>query len=147
MTDAPIGGQRKPVSSQLVVADQPARLALVDRLIPLAPRNWVWVPDDRAPEDSSRPRARVSQRVLEPGGTGSTGRVWVTFALTVSVPSGDGLQAAETSLDDEVDALLHALSTAHIPWSRAEKHTFDDEAGRLGYQIDIRIYTTKRKAD
>jgi hypothetical protein len=130
---------------ELEVADKAARLVLVELLQPLLPKRWTWIADEAAATDSDRPRARASQRKIEPGGTGAGTRHWVTFALTVTVPSGDGLAAAEVQLDDDIDAFLHALDSVRIPWSEANKQRFADEGNRLGYQVDIRIYTTKRK--
>lgn len=131
----------------LIVADEPARKVLVQQLQPLLPKTWTWVADDSASEDSKRTRVRASQRKIEPGGTGNRSRHWVTFALTITVPSGDGLAAAENVLDDELDGFLHAMDEARIPWSEATKQRFADENDRLGYQVDVRVYTVFRKVE
>lgn len=132
--------------AQLNVSGSAARKALARELQQHAPAKWQWIADDRAADDSSKTRARVSQRDIEPSDTGDRRRRWVTFAVTVTVPSLDGIAKAEDDLDDELDAFLEACSAAGVPWTKASKGKFEDEGNRWGYQVDIRIPTNRKAA-
>jgi hypothetical protein len=115
----------------------PARTVLADVLRPLLPAKARWqLIDHEAPaDDSNRTRVRISQRTISHSTTGSSRMHTIGFQLVVTVPT-ETLEAAEAALDDDVDAFLHALDAAQVPWTTATKGRYADEGGRLGYTID-----------
>lgn len=124
----------------LTVADKPARAVLVDLVRPLVPKQWVLVDDESAQPDEQRTRVRFAQRKIAPGALGSARVHLVTFQATITVP-GDTLSDSEKRLDDDLDAFLFALDSANIPWTEATKGRYADENNRLGYSLEITIYT------
>src|SRR4051812_47974243 len=124
------------------VPNVPARKVLADALRPLFPAKarWHLVEGEQAADDSSRTRVRIAQRSISHSDTGVSADHLIGFRVTITVPT-DSLEGAEARLDDDLDAFLHALDAADVPWDRAEKGQFADEGGRLGYGLDITIRT------
>lgn len=128
------------MSATLVVSDEPARKVLVGLIRPHLSKRWVLFDDERPGVDDARPRVRIVQRSVEPGGTGTRAQHRVTFRVTVTVPA-DSLQEAEDALDDDLSAVLHAFDAAGILWGKADKSVFADENNRLGYSFDLSLLT------
>lgn len=127
---------------------EPARRKLAEALVPLFPvkGRWQLVEGEQAAEDSGRTRVRIAQRSIRPADSGYVRAHLVTFRITITVPSGDGLEAAEAQLDDDMDAFLYALDFGtSAEWTSADKGQFGDEGGRLGYSVDITIRTNREE--
>lgn len=115
-------------------ANVPARTVLVDALRPLLSKRWQLIDHEGAADDSTRTRVRVGQRTITHSSTGMAAMHVVGFELTITVPT-ETLESAEAQLDDDMDAFLHALDAADIPWTTATKSRYSDEGGRLGYTV------------
>lgn len=107
---------------------------------------WQLVEHEGTVDDSARTRVRVAQRTILHSDTGYSGDHRVGFQVTITIPT-DGLDTAEVALDDEMEAFLWALDAGDVPWTSAEKGKFADEGGRLGYQLDITIRTSRPEED
>lgn len=124
--------------------ERPARQQLEEALRPLCPRGWVWITDERPRDDDERTRVHLLQRTIDPGRMGSTAAHRIGFECTVTVPGTD-MGKAEAQLDDDIVAVLYALTSAGIQWTTATKATYD---GRLGYQFHVELGSKdKRKRE
>lgn len=112
-----------------------ARDAVVALLPPL-PRRWQLVTDE-APAEGDRVRVRVAVREIAHSDTGAAAAHRITIHMTVTVPTDDGLAAAEADLDAAMDEWLFLLDDTDLAWERATKGRFADEGGRLGFELDI----------
>lgn len=130
------------------VPNVPARRLLADTLRPLFPAKarWHLVEGEQPADDSSRTRVRIAQRTISHSDSGDPTMHLIGFRVTITVPT-DTLEGAEAQLDDDLEAFLHALDAADVPWERAEKGQFADEGGRLGYGLDITIRTNPTRND
>lgn len=127
----------------------PARQVLVDALRPLLPAKarWQLIDHEGAADDSARTRLRITQQTITHSSTGSSAMHTVGFQLVITVPT-ETLEAAETQLDDDLDAFLHALDAAGVPWTTATKGRYADEGGRLGYTVaGVELITNPTEGD
>lgn len=114
--------------------------AIVAQIIkPLLPRTWKIVTSDRAVDVHKTVTVQIKQRSIMRTPQAPNGAHDIEFVLTVTSPSQD-LDRAEDQLDDGVNRLVHALDTAGIKWTNAQKVTNDD---RLAYDITLTLTSTK----
>ena len=125
----------------MATTEKAPRLVLAGMLRPLLPRAWRIVPSQTNLDTLSTTVVMLKQMSLERHPIVPQGAHLVSFVVTIISPLHD-TEKAEDDLDDKVNALIHALDTLDIEWTRAEKVL---AGATLGY--DITLTLTSRKGN
>jgi len=117
------------------------RKVLAEDLAPLLPKTWQIVDTGRSVDLTRKTVVRLKQLRITRLPEAPTAAHAIEFVATIRVPE-QSTQAAEDKLDDQVNALLHALDdTETVSWTLAEKVKLDENA--LGYDITLTLVSEK----
>lgn len=122
-----------------------ARSELTALLIPLLPRDWKFVPNNRNIDVTSTPVLRLSQQSIQRHPTSPNSKLLVTFNLQIIAPGTD-LARVEDDLDELVGLLLLVLETLPpaVAWSGpADKVLTSQDGGNLAYDVPLTITVNK----
>lgn len=120
------------------MGEQP-RKALANALKPLIPRTWYIKPSHGTVDDVNKTVVKLKQLKIARLPEAPIGKHTISFVVTISAPN-QNTQAAEDKLDDDVNALIHALDVNGFDWKEATK-VIDDN--RLAYDITLNLISEK----
>lgn len=115
------------------------RKELAALLKPILPRTWYIRDSMGTTDDVNRTIVKLKQMTIERLPQAPQGKHLIGFVVTISAPNAN-TQAAEDKLDDQVNALIHAVDSLGIEWKTATK-VIDEN--RLAYDITLNLISTK----
>jgi hypothetical protein len=124
------------------VSDNPSvREWLQQKLTPLIPPEWAFIPNQKIPETISKVTVFLTLTEIEPLPEAPTGSLSNSVTLTVVSVHEDQVKA-ENALDDHVLELCTALSGhAQIIWTNAKK--VGDLGPYTGWDVSLKVITRK----
>lgn len=109
-------------------------------LSPLLPATWKIIPFQKELSTFTAPVVILKQSAITRLPEAPEGAHVVEFTVTVASPHVDR-EKAEDQLDDNVNALIHAIDTLGIGWTRADKVAIDNTY--IGWDINLSVTSTK----
>lgn len=122
------------------MADITPRSALEAALKPLLPAGWKIIRFQKALDNFTTPVVILKQSAITRLAEAPDGVHAVEFTVTIASPHIDR-EKAEDQLDDNVNALIHAIDTLGILCTRADKAAFTDTY--ICWDIALSVTSTK----
>lgn len=117
------------------------RQALAAALKPLLPKRWRLIERLEEKDEVDKTTVRLKHLGIERSPAAPTRVHDNRFVVTIT--SAVAGTIAEDQLDDDVSALLHALDSAHITWTSAEKVV---DNNKLAWDITVMLPTVRTPA-
>lgn len=122
------------------MANVTPRAALAAILKPLLPEGWKFVLTNRFTDTLSATTVWLKQERITRLPVTPQAAHLIEYTVTIATPLTD-FDKAEDRLDDEVNALIHALDVAGIEWTSAEKKLLSE--GVLCYDLSVNLISEK----